>query len=322
LLIASLVVGCTASESRPGGSAGASGTAGRSGSGGASGGSGSGSAGSGSAGTGSAGTSGAGTSGSAGAGGATLDAGVDHATGGSSGAAGGSGANPDSGLTTAGCANHDYQLCLDFESGIDTTIWSGGNANGIETTEVAHGGHAYHLYSDNKSLPQGGAFKATKLGTIKDQLWGRFYIHFAPGAPGGHGNIVGAYDQGNNWYEIGWQFDGIMGVWHSTNGERPTRSHPLIVDKWYCIESFFDGTKTNMPQWWIDGDEAQYYKADNLSLIPKIVTQFMTITVGWTPYAGLGLQMPDGLGPTDPRLLNDAWIDDVAFDTKRIHCIE
>jgi hypothetical protein len=172
-------------------------------------------------------------------------------------------------------------------------------------------------------VPAGGVFTTTKLGTLKDQIWGRFYIHFKPGAPGNHGNLVGAYDQSNNWYEIGWQFDAILGVWHAANAaERPTASKPVLVDQWYCVELFFDGTKTNMPQWWVDGPEAQYWNARNTTLIPKVVTQFMKLTVGWTPYSGLGLQMPDGQGPTDPRFLTDAWIDDIAFDTKRIGCIQ
>jgi hypothetical protein len=219
---------------------------------------------------------------------------------------------------TAGCGGKDYALCLDFENGIDTATWTGGTPGAIVTTDFAHGGHSYRLYPMS-----GGLLKTTKLGAIKDQIWGRFYVHFKPGAPGGHGNIVAAFDQSNNWYEMGWQFDAMMGVWHQTGGaERPLRSTPLIVDQWYCIETFFDGTKTDMPQWWIDGQEAMYYMAANTTLIPKVVTQFARIEVGFTPYAALGLQMPDGKGPKDDRVLTDMWIDDIAFDTKRIGCID
>jgi len=217
-----------------------------------------------------------------------------------------------------GCANNNYAICIDFESGIDPAVWTSGTASSIVTGEVAHGLHSYRLY------PMGGALlKTTKMGTIKDQVWGRFYVHFKPGAPGGHGAIVGIYDQSMNWYEIGWQFDAIMGVWHAANAqERPTRSLPFIVDQWYCIEYFFDGTKTNMPQWWIDGQEAQYYMEANTTLIPKVVTQFTNLFIGFQPYAGLGLQMPDGKGPIDTRVLTDMWIDDIAFDIKRIGCIQ
>jgi hypothetical protein len=264
--------------------------------------------------------SGAGAGASAGSGAAGSGAGGGSGTGvgaGSDGGASDASIGGDGPVAKAGCGNNNYPLCIDFENGIDTTTWTGGNPSAIVTTDFAHGGHSYRLYP-----PGVGALKTTKLGTIKDQLWSRFYVHFKPGAPGGHGNIIGAYDQSNNWYEIGWQFDGIMGVWHGGGGERPLRSTPLIVDQWYCVESFFDGTKTNMPQWWIDGQEAQYYMALNTTLIPKVVTQFVTITAGFTPYAGLGLQMPDGKLPIDPRVLSDAWIDDIAFDTKRIGCIQ
>jgi hypothetical protein len=161
------------------------------------------------------------------------------------------------------------------------------------------------------------------LGAITDQIWGRVYVHFAPGAPGGHGNLIEAFDQSNAWYEIGWQFDGIMGVWHAPGGnERPTRSTPYIVDQWYCVEFFFDGTKTEMPQWWIDGTEAMYHMEANEGLTPTIVTQFDRIGVGFTPYAGLGIRQPDGVGDqTEMRMLTGLWVDSIAFDTERIGCV-
>jgi hypothetical protein len=242
-----------------------------------------------------------GTSGSAGAGGAV-------ATGGSGGG------GP---VVKASCADNDYDLCIDFETGIDTAKWTGGTPNAIQTTDFAHGGHAYRLYPMS-----GGKLVATNLGKITNQLWGRFYVHFKPGAPGGHGNIVAAFDQDKNWYEMGWQFDGMMGVWHATGGnERPLRSKPYIVDQWYCIETFFDGTRTEMPKWWIDGKEAEYYMSANEALIPKVVTKFASVEVGFTPYAGLGLMLPDQNEIKDARVLTDMAIDDIAFDTDRIGCI-
>jgi hypothetical protein len=322
------------------GSAGA-GTSGTAGSGPGTAGSSAGTGGDGSSTGGSTGVAGdtAGSSGGAGSGAAGATAG----SGGSG--AGGAGAHTDGGtqvvdgapLTTAGCANHSYPLCLDFESPVDTSIWSGGNASAIETTEVAHGTHAYHLYS-KAGMPAGGVYTTSKLGALKDQIWGRFYMHFSPGVPGGHGNLIAASDgvwaNGNyngNWYEIGWQFDGIMGVFHSTSGERPLRSMPYLMDKWYCIELFFDGTVKGSPRWWIDGAEAQYYTpqagvccaASNPTTPASVlIPQFKSITVGFTPYAGLGLMLPDQQKIVDTRVLTDAWIDDIAFDTQRIGCIE
>jgi hypothetical protein len=303
--------GTGASGTNGGGTAGTSGgTAGAS-PGGASGTAGaSGTSGTGAAGTGAAGaTTGAGTDGGAGA--SNKDASADR--------------GPDAGpLTTAGCSNHNYPLCIDFENGIDTTVWSGGNPNAIVTTDVAHGAHAYHLYSNVNGTPTGGVLQTAKLGTLTNQLWGRFYIHFSPGAPGNHGNLVAAYDGANksgNWYEIGWQFDGILGVWHGGGGENPLRGKPYLVDQWYCVELYFDGANAAVPRWWIDGAEAQYYMPGGG---PKItgIGQPKTITVGWTPYATLELMLPDQNTIIDKRLLNDAWIDDIAFDTQRIGCIE
>jgi hypothetical protein len=255
---------------------------------------------------------------SAGGAGGTSGGATGGMVGGTTGGAGGTGGSGGGGpVVTASCADNDYELCIDFETGIDTAKWAGGTPNAIQTTDFAHGGHAYRLYPMS-----GGKLVATNLGKITNQLWGRFYVHFKPGAPGGHGNILAAFDQDKNWYEMGWQFDGMMGVWHATGGnERPLRSKPYIVDQWYCIETFFDGTKTEMPKWWIDGKEAEYYMSANEALIPKVVTKFASVEVGFTPYAGLGLMLPDQNEIEDDRVLTDMAIDDIAFDTERIGCI-
>jgi hypothetical protein len=273
------------------------------------------------AGTGSAGASGGAgaAAGATGAAGAGNDGGVDALPG--TDGARGDGMGP---LTTAGCAGKNYQLCIDFESGIDTAVWTG-NANSVVTTDAAHGTHAYHAY------PGGGFLKTTKMGTIKNVVWGRFYVHMKPGAPGGHGEIVGVYDTSGDWYEIGWQFNGILGDWHGLGGEKPLRSKPYIHDQWYCVELLFDGAKGVMPQWWIDGEEAAYYMPVDAAKGPRVETQFTHLEVGMTSFAGLGLVCNDGCevsapnegyGNNDPPVMTDLYIDDVAFDTQRIGCIE
>jgi hypothetical protein len=276
---------------------------------------------------------GAGVSGTAGSGGSSATAGA--AGTGTDGGAGsssnhdGSSEHGDGPLTTAGCANHNYQLCIDFENGIDTNVWSGGTPNTIVTDEFAHGSHSYHLVQNSKGT--GGRLLSKTVGNIKNQVWARFYIHFKPGAPGGHGNIVAAYDQAGNWYEMGYQFDGMMGVWHGGGGEHPRRSKPYIVDQWYCIEAFFDGANAAMPRWWVDGSEAIYYnpmKANGTFVTeagptPVVATQFTRMEAGLSAYAGFDIKQPDTVGDqTETRVMTDLWIDDVAFDTQRIGCIE
>jgi hypothetical protein len=321
--VSSLLVACTPTESSPTGTGGTGGGAGTSGGAGTTG-TGTGTAGTtGAAGTGST-TGTAGTTGAAGTGTTTGTAGTTGAAG--TGAAGttpdGGAPNPDAGpVTTAGCAGKDYQLCIDFESGIDTNMWTGGSANAIVTTHPAHGTHSYRLYPNGGSL-----LKSAKLGTITNQMWGRFYVHFDPGAPGGHGNIVGAFDNatnGGNWYEMGWQFDAMMGVFHLASGaEKALRSTPLLLDnKWHCVEFLFDASAGgNMPKWWLDGTEVSYYMPTGGPT--PIALTFKRVEVGFTPYAGLGLKMPDGKGDqTETRVLMEMWLDDVAFDSKRIGCI-
>jgi hypothetical protein len=248
-------------------------------------------------------------------------------TAGVAGSAGAGGA-----AVTASCADHpEYDLCIDFESGVPAQ-WEGGSANSIVTTEFAHGGHAYQLYKCNDAQAPtennkcgdsttGGKLTAMTLGEITNQIWGRFYVHFSPGAPGGHGNLIAAFE-GGAWYELGWQFDGMMGVWHN-GGENPVRSMPYIVDQWYCVELLFDGDAAAMPKWYIDGMEAGYYKDEpNNPTQPHHITQFDRIEVGFTPYAGLEIRQPDGVGDqTEMRMLNGMWIDSIAFDTERIGCV-
>lgn len=310
------------------GSAGTMGTAGVAGGAGASGAAGSGPAGT----SGGAGMAAAGTNGGAGMGAAGMGAAGTGTSDGGAGISGGAGATGAAGgaASSAGCAGKNYQLCIDFESGIDTAVWSGGTATAVDATHAAHGKNSYHLYNATSKLMAGRLLSKT-VGTIKDQVYARFYIHFSPGAPGGHGNIVAAYDKSGSWYEMGYQFDGMMGVWHGGGGEHPRRSKPYIVDQWYCIEAFFDGKSAAMPKWWIDGADAIIYDpvwangntTKEGGPTPTVSTQFTRMEAGFTPYAGLALKQPDTVGDqTDTRVLQDLWIDDIAFDTQRIGCIQ
>ncbi|HTM44888.1 MAG TPA: hypothetical protein VL137_08035 [Polyangiaceae bacterium] len=259
--------------------------------------------------------------------------GAGGATSGAGGMVGASGQGGGTGVA-AGCANDPHPLCMDFESPFPAT-WTGGNTNAVVSTEFAHGGHSYQLYKCNdataptegakcQNSTSGGKFVSMNVGTITNQIWGRFYLHASPGVPGGHGNIVAACEDAGcgAWYELGWQFDGMMGVWHN-GGENPIRSMPYIVDQWYCVELLFDGAAAAMPKWYIDGTEAAYYKDEpNNPTKPHMITQFDHIEVGFTPYAGLEIRQPDGVGDqTEMRMLAGMWIDDIAFDDHRIGCI-
>jgi hypothetical protein len=56
---------------------------------------------------------------------------------------------------------------------------------------------------------------------------------------------------------------------------------------------------------------------------PSVSKQFVRMEAGFTPYADLTLKQPNNVGDqSDARVLTDLWIDDVAFDTQRIGCIE
>ncbi len=208
-----------------------------------------------------------------------------------------------------GCDQNNYALCLDFEKAADPK-WTGITANNVQLGKAAHGMAAFHG-------PPGTMLTATQLGTITNVVWGRFYLHMAPGAPVGHGEMVGVYDQANNWYELGFEFNGLQGNWHGNGGEKYMRTKTKIPDAYICVEFLFDGATPSVAQMWQDGQLIQYYDVSPLAG-PTKVTQFKKIEIGFRPFHSLSLTSYDG---QNPPLMTDMWIDDIAFDTKRIGCI-
>ncbi len=222
--------------------------------------------------------------------------------------------NPDrvvGGDATAleGCDRNNYALCLDFEKAADPK-WTGITANNVQMGKAAHGMAAFHG-------PPGSMLTATQLGSITNVVWGRFYLHMAPGAPVGHGEMVGVYDQANNWYELGFEFNGLQGNWHGNGGEKYMRTKTKIPDAYICVEFLFDGATPSVAQIWQDGQLIQYYDVSPLAG-PTKVMQFKKIEIGFRPFHSLSLTSYDG---QNPPLMTDMWIDDIAFDTKRIGCI-
>jgi hypothetical protein len=215
----------------------------------------------------------------------------------------------DAPTASAGCDQSPYALCLDFEKGMDPK-WTGITANNVQVGKAAHGNGAFHG-------PPGSMLTTTQLGSITDIVWGRFYLRMTPGAPVGHGEMVGVYDQANNWYELGFEFNGLQGNWHGNGGEKYMRTKTKIPDAYSCIEFLFDGAAPKVAQIWQDGVEIQYYDVSNL-MGPNKVTAFKKIEIGFRPFHSLSLTSYDG---QNPPLMTDMWIDDVAFDTKRIGCI-
>jgi hypothetical protein len=208
----------------------------------------------------------------------------------------------------AGCAASNYAVCLDFESGKDPK-WTGIGTN-VQMGQAAHGDYAFHG-------PPKSQLTLTQLGSITNVMWGRFYLHMTPGAPQGHGELVGAFDQANNWYELGFEFNGLQGNWHGNGGEKYMRSKPPVPDKWVCVEFEFDGATPAVAQIWMDGVAVMFYDVSNLAG-PSKVTKFTKFEIGYNPYHGTSLMNYEG---NTPPAMTDMWIDDIALDTKRIGCI-
>ncbi|HET6283682.1 MAG TPA: hypothetical protein VFH73_22190, partial [Polyangia bacterium] len=146
---------------------------------------------------------------------------------------------------TAGCDQNNYPVCLDFEKGVDPK-WTGMTAGNMQMGKAAHGQSAFHG-------PPGSMLSTTQLGTITNVVWGRLYLHMTPGGPVGHGELVGVYDQANNWYELGFEFNGLQGNWHGNGGEKYMRTKTKIPDKFVCVEFQFDGATPAAAKIWMDG---------------------------------------------------------------------
>ena len=224
-------------------------------------------------------------------------------------------------IATAGCAQNQYPVCMDFET-LPDAKWTGIGAN-VQTGggKAAHGNGTFHG-------PPSTVITTTDLGTITNVLWGRFYLHTTPKAPYGHGAIVQLYDGPNgNWYEVGFEYNGLQGNWHGPGGERYMRtSAPTanksglmgvsIPDQWVCVEFFADGANAAPVQIWMDGVLLPYVDSAKAPTVLK-TNKFGTFKIGLTPYHELSMVGYGG----NVMPMTDMWIDDVALDTQRIGCI-
>jgi hypothetical protein len=160
----------------------------------------------------------------------------------------------------------------------------------------------------------------TQLGRITSVIWGRFYLQVTPGAPNGHGALVYAWDQSNNFYEVGFQFGAYHGNWHVPAGvpERWMNSrHKIPGDRWVCVEFLFDGAGRAPTKIWSDGVEVVFHQSATSPAIAA-VQQFRRVDIGFHTVHGTSLSSYEG--STAPAT-TDAWIDDIALDTKRIGCV-
>lgn len=266
-----------------------------------------------------------GSGGAVGSGGAGEGSGGAPASGGSSGSGGASVDAPtasdgavdqtagDSAPSAiAGCAQNKYPVCMDFETLPDAN-WTGIGAN-VQTGagKAAHGMAAFHG-------PPASTISTTNLGTIVNVVWGRFYLHTTPKAPVGHGAIVMLFDQpgkSGNWYEVGFEYNGLQGNWHGNGGERYMRTRVPIPDKWVCVEFFADGANAAPIKLWMDGVAMPYVDSATSPTIAK-TTKFANFTIGLTPYHEYSTVNYGG----NVMPMTDMWIDDIALDTQRIGCI-
>jgi hypothetical protein len=243
--------------------------------------------------------------------------------------AGDAGARPDVDVA-ASCTGTSHPVCLDFESGkLDAPWHTSVNSKitaQVESGKAAHGKFAIHF--SNFAMQTSQFITTTQLDGLKDVMWGRFYLYMEPGAPSGHGALIRLFDQGANWYELGFEYNSYLGNWHpngTTGIEKAMRSHNLIPKaQWACVEFLFDGAKPDVAQIWTDGEQVSYYSVidycnvSGCSIALSKAVQWKTFDIGVAFFHGTSLSVWAG---DDPPVTTDVWIDDIALDTKRVGCL-
>ncbi len=216
----------------------------------------------------------------------------------------------------AGCPTGRYPVCLDFEAKTLDRWTSPSPPMVVETGHAAHGQGALHIDQLTKRVL---LVNTMQLGAIKDVMWGRFYLFMKPGAPYGHGYLLGARDQSDALWEVGFEYNNFFGMWTGKTPEKYMRSKDKIPgDRWVCVEFLFDGAKPEGPRIWHDGAEVTYTTIANRPG-PLPAVQFRKVELGWRPAHGTSLVEYETDAPPN---LTDLWIDDLALDTKRVGCIE
>jgi hypothetical protein len=239
------------------------------------------------------------------------------------------------------CAQLGAMLCEDFEAGaIDTATWSVvGTTPLIDTMEAARGSHALHIRmapSGTSATANGASYlKNTKLfPALKGGYYARAFIYFAnlPAGPDyahwtafasttslGEIRLSGQYQSNMSLWGVGTDSGSNTttgtGDW-TTNDNDPAGSPRAVpTGEWMCLEWMHDSTNDKTTFWW---DATEHASLDTTTTKhggntnPYTIPDITGVWFGWQEY--------------QPRVnspqLYEAWIDELAVDTKRIGCVD
>ncbi|CAN5442472.1 hypothetical protein BH11MYX1_BH11MYX1_54850 [soil metagenome] len=242
---------------------------------------------------------------------------------------------------TSRCASLGALLCDDFESGtIDTTRWSlVGKAPVIDTMQAARGTHALHIHmlaSGTSTTANGASYlKNTKLfPALKGAYYARAFIYFSHLPAGteyahwtafasttslGEIRLSGQYQNSKSLWGAGTDSGTNMttgtGDW-TTNDNDPVGSPRAVpTGEWMCIEWMHDSTNDTTAFWWDATEHASLRTTTTKhggNTNPYTIPDLTGVWFGWQEY------QPRVNSPQE----YEAWIDEIAVDTKRIGCVD
>jgi hypothetical protein len=236
------------------------------------------------------------------------------------------------GNAPANCAG--LPLCDDFETATaggppDASVWqivtpncSGTASLAIDDSRAFSGkqslridgesGYCNHIFIANTSAPA----------AIGQVLYGRLQVYFEDAFGDGHTTFLAMKDEADEGKDLrmGGQKEVLMWNRESDDATLPvmspngvSKSYKPAAGTWLCIEFMIDGAAGEL-QTWIDGALVEGLVIDGESTYDidsgwhnksGWAPQLSDIKLGWEAYGGNGMKL---------------WIDDVAFDSKRIGC--
>lgn len=259
-------------------------------------------------------------------------------------AAGGGGGNAGAGDGSAGagagffgasrCADADFWLCEDFESGsLDKTRWQAmASLPKIDSVHAARGSKALHV-STGATAPSG--ITTTEIFPTPDEnYWGRLFVYFEqlPSSPvWAHWTIVGANPTPDSAIKgeirVGGQLDtkqnrfgvgtdhGPTGDWTNLDAD-PKAAKSVPVGSWICVEWQHDGGHDQTRFFW-DGEEHPSLGTTPdtphgaNSSVKYLLPTLGSVWFGFWNYDQGKTTKPDHY---------DVWLDEIALAGERIGC--
>lgn len=215
----------------------------------------------------------------------------------------------------SGPAPCPYLLCEDFESGTLGAAWKldvdAPNTAVVSMDKAAHGKWALHAHVDDHGQQALIAETATQTGALLDHVFGREYFYLVAAPPSHTAWIVGTsknsaigdaterLEIGN--YMGGWQ----LTEWSSVKGEHPSGQGTEPIGAWQCL------------QWELDNTTGAI-SVSGPGLMGGSVAGDMS-TANWI--AGGIAQLDFGILYVSSGTVVDAYVDDIAIDSKAVPCL-